>query len=107
MARNFFPLYLQEPFLYKILMLLNHDGCEFHDIDKLQYRYKGTIDVSPSCVTWTAELTLNKVLKESLKGTLHGIGEDDNTVRRAVDHAVKAAIQSLPYTPKNNFKMGS
>ncbi|MDO8177014.1 MAG: hypothetical protein Q7T62_02105 [Undibacterium sp.] len=75
-------------------MLLQHDGYEFHEIDKIRYRYKGTIDIAPTRVNWTAEVTLNDVVKGSLKGTLQGIGDDDGPVRRAVDLAVKAAIQS-------------
>ena len=80
--------------LKEIDMLLQHDGYEFHDIDKNHYRYKGTIDITPARVNWTAAMTLNDVDKGSLKGTLQGIGDDEGPVRRAVDLAVKAAIQS-------------
>lgn len=75
-------------------MLLQHDGYEFHDIDKNHYRYKGTIDIARAQVNWTAEVTLDDVVKGSLNGTLQGIGDDEGPVRRAVDLAVKAAIQS-------------
>ncbi|MBC7489601.1 MAG: hypothetical protein H7240_06085 [Glaciimonas sp.] len=75
-------------------MLLQHDGYEFHDIDKNHYRYKGTIDIAQARVNWTAEVSLNDVVKGSLKGTLQGISDDEGPVRRAVDLAVKAAIQS-------------
>lgn len=76
-------------------MSLLHDGYETHDINKNHYRYKGTIDVTPTRVNWTAEITLNEVHKGSLKGILRDIGDDDGPVRRAVDLAVKAAIQSF------------
>ncbi|MDO8177847.1 MAG: hypothetical protein Q7T62_06345 [Undibacterium sp.] len=44
-------------------MRLQHDGYEFHDIDKNHYRYKATINIMPARVNWTAEVTLNDVHK--------------------------------------------
>ncbi|AZP10920.1 hypothetical protein [Undibacterium parvum] len=74
--------------------MLNHDGYEFREANKKQYRYKGLIDITPKSVNWTADISLNDVQKGAIKGSLMGIGEDEGPVRRAVDVAVKAAIQS-------------
>jgi hypothetical protein len=74
--------------------MLHHDGYEFHEINRQQYRYVGTIDITPRAVHWTADITLNDEPKATLKGSLQGIGDDEGPVRRAVDIAVKAAIQS-------------
>lgn len=74
--------------------MLHHDGYEFHTFNQKQYRYVGTIDITPRAVHWTADILLNDELKATLKGSLQGIGDDDGPVRRAVDTAVKAAIQA-------------
>ncbi len=44
---------------------------------------------------WTADIFGNDVHKGGVNGELAGIGNEDDPVRRAVDLAVKAAIQSL------------
>lgn len=75
-------------------MKLHHDGYEFHERNQKQYRYVGTIDITPRAVHWTADISLNDVMKGTLKGTIQDIGDDEGPVRRAVDVAVKAAIQS-------------
>ncbi len=75
--------------------MLHHDGYEFHEGNRQQYRYVGTIDITPRAVHWTADVTLNDDIKATLKGSLQDIGDDEGPVRRAVDVAVKAAIQSL------------
>jgi hypothetical protein len=75
--------------------MLNHAGYEFNNNNGIQYRYKGTIDVTLSTVKWTADIFVNDVNKGAIKGEVTGIGTEDDPVRRAVDLAVKAAIQSL------------
>lgn len=75
--------------------MLHHDGYEFHGIDKKQYRYVGKIEITPKLVKWTAELTFEDASKGSISGTISGIGDDEGPVRRAVDLAVKAKIQSM------------
>ncbi len=75
--------------------MLHHDGYEFHECNRQQYRYVGTIDITARAVRWTADVSLNEDIKATLKGSLQDIGDDEGPVRRAVDVAVKAAIQSL------------
>lgn len=75
--------------------MLHHDGYETNDKNRNKYRYKGTIEITPKKVVWTADIWLNDLKKGAIKGSLVGIGDDEGPVRRAVDIAVKAAIQSL------------
>ncbi|MDO8653171.1 MAG: hypothetical protein Q7R66_13380 [Undibacterium sp.] len=75
--------------------MLHHDGYEFHDIDKKQYRYIGKIEIAQKLIKWTAELTFEDASKGSISGTISGIGDDEGPVRRAVDVAVKAKIQLM------------
>jgi len=74
--------------------MLHHDGYEFHEKLRVKIRYQGKIKITQRAVEWTADLTLNDKLQKSLQGSLQGIGDDEGVVRRAVDLAVKNAIQS-------------
>jgi hypothetical protein len=78
--------------------MLHHDGYEFHNVDKRQYRYIGKIEITPRLVNWAAEITNDDINKGSINGSIFGIGDDEGTVRRAVDIEVKAKIQSLSIT---------
>jgi hypothetical protein len=75
--------------------MLHHDGYELADKNQKKYRYIGTIDITNRDVRWTAVIYFNDVPKGTIKGTLTGVGDDEGPVRRAVDIAVKEAIQSL------------
>jgi hypothetical protein len=80
--------------------MLHHDGYEFHELQRIQIRYIGTINITQRAVNWTADMTQNDQPRGSLKGSLLGIGDDEGPVRRAVDIAVKAAIQSTDLSAK-------
>lgn len=80
--------------------MLHHDGYEFHELQRIQVRYIGKITINPRSVDWTADITQNDKPIGSLKGSLQGIGDDEGFVRRAVDIAVKAAIQSADLSAK-------
>ena len=43
-------------------MKLHHDGYEFHERNQKQYRYVGTIDITPRAVHWTADISLKHIL---------------------------------------------
>ncbi len=80
--------------------MLYHDGYEFHELQRMQVRYIGKITINSRSVDWTADITQNDKPIGSLKGSLQGIGDDEGFVRRAVDIAVKAAIQSSNLSAK-------
>lgn len=77
--------------------MLHHDGYEFHEKHRIQIRYIGKIKITQRSVEWSADLTFNDKPKGSIKGSLQGIGDDEGFVRRAVDLAVKTAIQSSDF----------
>ena len=74
--------------------MLHQDGYEFHELQRIQLRYIGTIDITQRAMNWTADMTQNDEPGGSLKGSLIGIGDDEGPVRRAVDVVVKLAIKS-------------
>lgn len=78
--------------------MLHHDGYEFHEKLHVKVRYQGKIKITPRTVEWSADLTLNDKPLRSLQGSLQGIGDDEGVVRRAVDLAVKNAIQASNLT---------